>query len=475
MSAEATGGASTSSSRTLLSCSTLISYLKTLDTSTLQQLYNHPATCLAVFRELPALGKQYVMRLLYVEQAVPKAVVSSWTVAGNSRTSEASFAAVSALTTLGIWQETAMPGGLPAWILDNTFRNNLKIVLVGGGDPWAMMRLDEDDPYMRTESFLDQYSSERWDTVLHYMVGSKQQTGISHDAVCILIHSGLMRVSPDGDGTHCITKSGFQFLLMETSSQVWYFILQYLDTVATRNLSLVECLNFLFQLSFAKFGKDYSTVGLSQGILKFLQHLREFGLVYQRKRTAGRFYPTRLVMNIASGEKKGMMERHKDGFLVVETNYRVYAYTSSDLQVALLGLFAEVLYRFPNLAVAVITRDSVRQAFKGGITSAQITRFLRMHTHPRQQAAHMKNGEAVIPPTVIDQIALWEAERNRFTFTDGVLYNQFLSLADYETVRNFAESINVCVLANSKQRVVVVTKEGHEPVKKFWKRHSRQH
>ena len=33
-----------------------------------------------------------------------------------------------------------------------------------------MMRLDEDDPYMRTESFLDQYSSERWDTVLHYMV-----------------------------------------------------------------------------------------------------------------------------------------------------------------------------------------------------------------------------------------------------------------------------------------------------------------
>ena len=48
-----------------------------------------------------------------------------------------------------------------------------------------------------------------------------------------------------------------QFLLMETSSQVWYFILQYLDTVATRNLSLVECLNFLFQLSFAKFGKVY--------------------------------------------------------------------------------------------------------------------------------------------------------------------------------------------------------------------------
>ena len=78
------------------------------------------------------------------------------------------------------------------------------------------------------------------------------------------------------------------------------------------------------------------------------------------------------------------------------------------------------------------------------------------------------------PTWAVNQISLWEAERNRFTFTEGVLYNQFLSLADYETVRNFAESQNVCVLSNSKQRVVVVTKEGHEPVKKFWKRHSKQ-
>ena len=63
-------------------------------------------------------------------------------------------------------------------------------------------------------------------------------------------------------------------------------------------------------------------------------------------------------MNIASGEKKGMMERHKEGFLVVETNYRVYAYTSSDLQVALIGLFAEVLYRY-FLGVLFLGQDTV--------------------------------------------------------------------------------------------------------------------
>ena len=68
-------------------------------------------------------------------------------------------------------------------------------------------------------------------------------------------------------------------------------------------------------------------------------------------------------------------------YIVVETNYRVYAYTDSSLQIALLGLFTEILYRwrcrgiifklkhklvfrFPNLCVGVITRDSCRQAFR---------------------------------------------------------------------------------------------------------------
>jgi transcription initiation factor TFIIH subunit 4 len=250
-------------------------------------------------------------------------------------------------------------------------------------------------------------------------------------------------------------------------------MLQYLDTVAARSMNLVECLNFLFQLSFATMGKDYSTTGLNNNMLTFLQHLREFGLVYQRKRNSGRFYPTRLALNIASGEKKGILERHREGYIVVETNYRVYAYTNSDLQVSLIGLFAEPMYRFPNLAVSLITRDSVRQAFRGGITGAQIVRFLRMHAHPKQVEEHNKIKHPVIPPTVVDQIMLWEAERNRFTFTDGVLYNQFLSVADFEKVRSFADQRGVLVWANAKHRTVVVTKDGHDPVKKFWKQQSR--
>lgn len=84
--------------------------------------------------------------------------------------------------------------------------------------------------------------------------------------------------------------------------------------------------------------------------------------------------------------------------------------------------------RFPNLVVGILTRDSIRQALRGGITANQIIGYLIQHAHSK-----MLDGEAAqpLPPTVVDQIRLWENERNRFTFTDGVLYSQFLSQVYY--------------------------------------------
>lgn len=49
------------------------------------------------------------------------------------------------------------------------------------------------DPKYRDVSYLDKYAAERWECVLHYMVGSQQQEGISADAVRILLHAGLMK------------------------------------------------------------------------------------------------------------------------------------------------------------------------------------------------------------------------------------------------------------------------------------------
>ncbi|XP_068894283.1 general transcription factor IIH subunit 4 isoform X2 [Tenebrio molitor] len=371
----------------------------------------------------------------------------------------------------GLFQGTHLCG-LLGWILCVTFKKNLKIALLGGGKPWSMSSALEVDSKARDVSFLDAYSLERWECVLHYMVGSQQQEGISADAVRILLHAGLMKRDED-DGSPVITRQGFQFLLLDRQAQVWHFILQYLDTVEQRGLNLVECLTFLFQLSFSTLGKDYSTEGMSPGLLIFLQHLREFGLVYQRKRKVGRFYPTRLALNITcaqNSEGPVLEEDTPKGYIIVETNYRVYVYSDSNLQVALIGLFTELMYRFPNLVVGVITRDSIRQALKGGITADQIIGYLKQHAH-----SQMLQGEAKqpLPPTVVDQIKLWEIERNRLVYSEGVLYSQFLSQVDFNILREYAQSNGHLIWCNKEKRTLIINKSAHDDVKKFWKRYSK--
>jgi transcription initiation factor TFIIH subunit 4 len=80
---------------------------------------------------------------------------------------------------------------------------------------------------------------------------------------------------------------------------------------------------------------------------------------------------------------------------------------------------------------------------------------------------------SVLPSNVIDQIKLWENERNRFSFIDGVVYNQFLSDADFITLRDYAQSIEVLLWQNVRLRTMVVTKLGHDDVKRFWKKYNK--
>lgn len=74
-----------------------------------------------------------------------------------------------------------------------------------------------------------------------------------------------------------------------------------------------------------------------------------------------------------------------------------------------------------------------------------------MHAHPKM----LKPGSPILPPTVVDQIYLWEQERNRFVFSEGVLYSQFMSQNDFETLRDYAQDLGVLVWQNERKRTMV--------------------
>ena len=444
-----------------LNCKDLYGYLLTLSSAVFIGLYEHPFTCLAVFRGLPELAKHYVMRTLFIDQSISNSLVSTWC---GKELHEDHETAISRLKGLQIW--TCVNSGTSAvrYQMYPSFQNNLKIGLCGGvltdGEPLKTV----EKKYARDIDFLDVYSKERWESVLYFMTGSHgENIGVSEDAAKVLIHSGLLTYE-ESDRSTSITSAGFQFLLLSVSSQTWYFMVQYLNS--KEGSTLIQCLSFLFQISFSVLGKDYSVKNLTETQFDFLQLLREIGFAYQRKRKSKRFYPTRLAINLGksvTGDVTG--SGHGKGFLMVETNYRVYAYTSSALEIALLSLFTDIKSRFPGFTVGILSRESVQQALSCGISAVQIIEFLQSRAHPQ-----MLTRTPIIPPTITDQIKLWEMERDRLRYSEGVLYNQFLSQKDYEMLRRYADDTNVLLWSNNQKRLMVVAKAAHDTVKQFWKR-----
>ena len=62
------------------------------------------------------------------------------------------------------------------------------------GNDWNMKIPAGPDPKAKDIPALDEYATERWECVLHFMVGSQQKNQpISTDAINLLQHAGLMK------------------------------------------------------------------------------------------------------------------------------------------------------------------------------------------------------------------------------------------------------------------------------------------
>ncbi|KAI8367654.1 RNA polymerase II transcription factor B subunit 2 [Radiomyces spectabilis] len=452
-------------------------YLQTLPTFTFMRLFEKPATCLAIFRLLPSIGRQMVMSLLYIDSPILIKDINSWV---NKDGQRKLAEALHKLTRLRILKENEHD-----IVMNDMFRQEFRNALTGGGTQQSFgLPCTTPDKHPVDIAFLDQYANQQWEAILHYMVGTSLTKKPSRGVLNLLERSQLMQNSPDNEGQLQITNKGFQFLLQDVNTQVWAFLLQYLDMAEMLQMDLVEVLNFLFQLGSLELGENYSVETLTQTQQQMLEDLRDYGIVYQRKRGSRRYYPTRLATTLTSGnaalatklpKTSSAVEGGKapatdeeegdQGFVILETNYRVYAYTESPLQIAVLNLFVHLQSRFQNMVAGLITRDSVRNALLKGITADQIISYMQTHAHPQ-----MRKKTPILPLTVVDQIRLWEMERNRLKATPAYLYHEFNVQADFDAAEKHARDLGVLLWSNQKKRTMVITQGGHESVKGFVKR-----
>lgn len=362
--------------------------------------------------------------------------------------------------------------------------------------------------------FLDQHANARWESILHFMVGT-QKTGVPNDGVLSLLeHSGLMEGRDPYNMR--ITNKGFQFLLQDVNAQIWTLLLQYLNMAERLQMDPVDVLNFIFMLGSLELGRDYSLSALSGTQVHMLEDLRDYGIVYQRKSSSRRFYPTRLATTLTSdttslrsasmsieaamssgnnsrdthssstassppssssnsggltGLSSGssILQSGSTGFIILETNFRLYAYTDSPLQIAVLNLFVSLKSRYANMVAGNITRESVRSALSNGIKADQIIAYLTVHAHPQMQKA-----EPILPPTVVDQIKLWQIEMDRIKAVEGYLFTNFRNFNEYNMVATYANQLGVVVWQSQAKRKFFVTKEGNSQVVEYVNRKMQQ-
>lgn len=398
---------------------------------------------------------------------------------------------LSILGRLHILANTTTSNNVRAYMVTNPFATSLRQALTGTEQTQPFGILSHvPETALISVSDLDEYARRQWEGVLGYMVGTNG-LGIQRDAS---LSKGVKQLLQAGhlveirDRRPEITKDGFAFVLQDVNTQVWHILILYVESAEAIGMDSVEVLSFLFLLSSLELGRSYEKKHLTSNQLRTVTDLADFGIVYQESPDASHFYPTRLATTLTSDSSAlsnpisgslsgptGTASKAGSGFIIIETNYRLYAYTSSPLQISLIALFTTLKYRFPNLITGKISRQSIRRAIEMGITADQIISYLTTHAHPQMRkhnttknASSMGVPPSILPPTVVDQIRLWQLERDRVKATPGFLFKDFVSLAEYEAPCRYAEEIGVLLWKSDRRRMFFVTR--HEQVAAFLRR-----
>ncbi|EDZ68899.1 YPL122Cp-like protein, partial [Saccharomyces cerevisiae AWRI1631] len=214
-------------------------YLEEIPQQVQNRLYTSPATCLAIYRILPPLAKFFIMAMVFNENEVPLLDLDKWV---NSNGKLQFQNAIKSMKSLHLLIPNKSSGTLMI-NLNPTFKISLRNALTGGEVQNSFGVVVEEN--VVSLDLLDEYSANKWETILHFMVGTPLAKIPSEKVLNLLKHSKLME-EVNSTGEFKITNEGFQFLLQEINSQLWTLLLQYLKMIETSKMDLVDVLHFIF-------------------------------------------------------------------------------------------------------------------------------------------------------------------------------------------------------------------------------------
>ncbi|XP_024047713.1 general transcription and DNA repair factor IIH subunit TFB2-like isoform X4 [Citrus clementina] len=366
----------------------------------LDRLYENPFICEAILRSLPPLAKKYVMQMLYIDGAILAKMMEEWVLPDGFTKHRV---AIDRLVQLRLFSEEKKKE--TTYRLNSTFQSNLRKHLIYGGALPREPMPSGITARLPTLEDLEAYAIGQWECFLLQLISSTQAerpTNFSSSMMKVFQRGLLSRRDKEAPR---LTESGFQFLLMDTNAQLWYIVREYISNSQERGINQADLISFLLELSFHVAG---------------------------------------------------------EGFIVVETNFRMYAYSTSKLHCEILRLFSKVEYQLPNLIVGAITKESLYNAFENGITAEQIISFLQQNAHPR-----VADRMPSVPENVCDQIRLWESDLNRVEMTPAHYYDEFPSRDVFEAACDYARDRSGLLWEDPKKMRLVVKAEIHMHMREF--------
>lgn len=311
-----------------------------------------------------------------------------------------------------------------------------------------------------------------------------------------------------------ITSEGFRFLLSERSFQILRLLIQYLrmqnsdsdrctflDHLLRVALSSVcACvelasirdadLMILKSLGLVKSGCTASKVNISDlgatllgGEISLAQRISSSLIGAEKDKSLQKSRKSVSELDIESFNKV-----HRMGHIVVETNYRIYAYTKCPLEMAIISLFARIRGRFPNLIHGALTGPSVQAAYEQGITATQLVEYINSNFHHPNASANVSSGDEKrntnvfkssddnsgarnnrLPAVVEDQLHLWEHDLCRLKKRPSYLYQHFSDETMFLRVVDEANRLGAGVYVNRAKRLLIVDEGSHDAIKAFIK------
>ncbi|KAL0240587.1 hypothetical protein I308_106385 [Cryptococcus tetragattii IND107] len=390
-----------------------------------EELYRSEAVCLCLLRLLPPVCRQIILHALWSHHPLRVTDVKLLLQMDVHAPLEECDEVMRPAIDRKVLHPMHYKKQKMQWSLNDSFKRGLRNALTGLGASNSFgvpfERHQATDLDLPSKDELVAYGEETFESILKYMVSSGLGTEFSgsrpQPEVLQLLHaSGLMTDPGDMSRRNpniyrlTITSKGFQFLLEKRHTQLWEILMYYLS--------------------------------------------------------AKEFWPTHLATSLCSGDASAIQSQSADDkrFLILETNYKIYAYTSNELEIAILNLFVDIRIRYPNLVVGKLDRQHVKAAMEKGISARQIIAYLSSHAHPQMY----NSPPPLLHPTIVDQLHLWDRERNRLQTEETVMY-EFFSKELFDDTVNEAKANAALQHAATSQKLLFIEPHTKPSITEFVK------